>query len=210
MGKVTIRGLASRNTAQPLIFVTTHRSDPSTILAAKITAWDANVSQWEYDVDNLHTYYFFQLSYPGQLSSYRFTLKGASYEKTGEGINNTPDKHKVGYLYNGNLNTDRGYQFLVSQNLNDVTPVEANKEFTTEDFSAFETIVISSTVTNSDAIASLGEVRPFVPMLNLNPDIYEKWGYGKMVNSGINFATVLNPAHALFKELNLVEDPNSD
>ena len=210
VGKVTIRGLASRNTAQPLIFVTTHRSDPSTILAVKITAWDANVSQWEYDVDNLHTYYFFQLSYPGQLSSYRFTLKGASYEKTGEGINNTPDKHKVGYLYNGNLNTDRGYQFLVSQNLNDVTPVEANKEFTTEDFSAFETIVISSTVTNSDAIASLGEVRPFVPMLNLNPDIYEKWGYGKMVNSGINFATVLNPAHALFKELNLVEDPNSD
>ena len=210
VGKVTVRGLASRNTAQPLILVTCHRTDPTTILSAKITAWTENVGQWTYEVDNLHTYYFFQLSYPGVISSYRFTLKGVSYEKTGEGINSTPDKHKVGYLYNGQLNADLGYKFLAAQEQNDVTPIEAGKAFTTEDFEGLETIVISSTVTNDEAIASLDQVRPYVPMLNLNPALYEKWGYGKMVNSGMNFASVLNPAHALFDDLYLVEDPNSD
>lgn len=37
VGKVTVRGLASRNTAQPLILVTCHRTDPTTILSAKMS-----------------------------------------------------------------------------------------------------------------------------------------------------------------------------
>ncbi len=79
-GSITISGKASANAAQPLVFVTCDKNEPSTILAVNITPWDNSVTQWRYDVDEQHIYYFFQLAYPGQLTAYRFTLRGISYE----------------------------------------------------------------------------------------------------------------------------------
>ena len=58
-GLITFRGKASANSAQPLIFVTCFKGDP-TILAAEITPWDGNVTEWTYEVDTEHDYYFFQ------------------------------------------------------------------------------------------------------------------------------------------------------
>ena len=78
-GAITISGKASANAAQPLIFVTLDKNDPTVILSAKITPWDANVTQWTYEVDADHTYMFFQQSYPGQLGAYRITLRGISF-----------------------------------------------------------------------------------------------------------------------------------
>ena len=79
-GAITISGKASANAAQPLIFVTLDKNDPTVILSAKITPWDANVTQWTYDVDADHVYMFFQQAYPGQLTAYRFTLRGVSFD----------------------------------------------------------------------------------------------------------------------------------
>lgn len=80
VGTITISGKASANAAQPLVFVTCNKDESSTILAVNVTPWDNSVTQWSYQVDADHLYYFFQLAYPGQLTAYRFTLRGISYE----------------------------------------------------------------------------------------------------------------------------------
>lgn len=125
-------------------------------------------------------------------------------------IGENTEARTVGYLYNGSLDADLGYQTLSGDYMNKVTAIEANKTFTMEDFADYDAIAISSTVDNADAIASLKLVQPFVPMLNLNPQLYEKWGYGEAVDAGIQFATTTNPSHALFKKLELIEDPDAE
>ena len=79
-GAITISGKASANAAQPLVFVTLDKTDPTVILSAKITPWDSSVTQWTYDVDADHVYCFFQLAYPGQLGAYRFTLRCIAFD----------------------------------------------------------------------------------------------------------------------------------
>ncbi len=79
-GSITFLGKASANAVQPLIFVTCDKNDPTFILAAQITAWDNSVTQWTYEVDADHVYYFFQQSYPNKLTGYRFTFRGVAFE----------------------------------------------------------------------------------------------------------------------------------
>ena len=78
-GSITISGKASANAAQPLVFVTCDKTDPSVILSVKTTPWNNSETQWTYDVDADHVYYFFQLSYPEKLTAYRFTLRGITF-----------------------------------------------------------------------------------------------------------------------------------
>ncbi len=78
-GAITITAKASANAAQPLVFVTLDKNDPTTILSAQITPWDNSVTQWTYEVDADHTYMFFQQSYPGQLGAYRITLRSIAF-----------------------------------------------------------------------------------------------------------------------------------
>ena len=125
-------------------------------------------------------------------------------------VGENTEARNVGYLYNGNLDADLGYKTLDGDFMNNVTAIEANKTFTMEDFADYDAVVISSTVDNDEAIASLKQVQPFVPILNLNPELYPKWGYGEVVNAGIPFATVSNPSHALFKNQELFEDPDAE
>lgn len=125
-------------------------------------------------------------------------------------VGENTEARTVGYLYNGSLDADLGYKTIGDDYMNNVTPIEASKSFVVDDFADYDAIVISSTVDNEEAIASLKQVRPFVPVLNLNPELYPKWGYGEVVDAGIPFATVTNPGHTLFKDLALVEDPDAE
>ena len=45
-GAVIISGKASANATQPIVFLTCDKNDPSTIISAKITAWDAATTEW--------------------------------------------------------------------------------------------------------------------------------------------------------------------
>ncbi len=78
--KITISGKASANAAQPLVFVACQNNNPLSPESVKITPWDNDVTQWTYEVDANHVYYFFQQAYPGQLTAYRFTLRSISFE----------------------------------------------------------------------------------------------------------------------------------
>ncbi len=124
-------------------------------------------------------------------------------------IGENMEARNVGYLYNGDLSSELAYNILLEDHNNKVTAIEANKAFTLEDFSSFETLVISSTVSNEDAIASLKGIQPFHPILNLNPALYAKWGYGEAIDAGIPFATVRNNSHPLFNGIELIEDPDA-
>ena len=79
-GSITISGKASANAAQQLVFVTCDKNNPQTIVSATLTPWNNSETQWTYDVDADHVYYFFQLSFPEKLTAFRFTLRGIVFE----------------------------------------------------------------------------------------------------------------------------------
>ncbi len=126
-------------------------------------------------------------------------------------VGDNTQKYNVGYLYNGTISEELAYQQISSDDRYTVTPVEATAAFTMDQITAFDAVVISSTLSNADAIASLKDIQPFVPTLNLNPTIYSAWGYGEVSGGGM-FASVpaSKTGHALFKNIELIDDENPD
>ncbi|MCR4604041.1 MAG: chitobiase/beta-hexosaminidase C-terminal domain-containing protein [Prevotella sp.] len=122
----------------------------------------------------------------------------------------TGSKRSVGMLYNGDASADLALQILSGNSTLEVTPIEANASLTQEALSAYDAVVVSSTVTDGDAISALKDIHPFVPMLNLNPQLYQQWGLGEVTDAETPFATVLNPSHPLFKNIELIEDPDAE
>lgn len=77
-GTVTINCKPSTDGEQKLIIVTM-KEDNSAVEAA--TSQSQSTSSVSFDVKANRTYYFFQLAKRGQLTGYRFTFKGASFQK---------------------------------------------------------------------------------------------------------------------------------
>ena len=110
----------------------------------------------------------------------------------------------VGYLYGGQLDAEQAYAKLNGSERFALEPIEAKGALTMEQLTTFDAIVISSTVTDADAVSSLKTLFPYVPTLNLNPALYEAWGYGALGATHL-FAQVQATGNALFRNLNLVE-----
>lgn len=77
-GTVTINCKPSTDGEQKLIIVTM-KEDNSAVEAA--TSQSQSTSSVSFDVKANRTYYFFQLAKRGKLTGYRFTFKGASFQK---------------------------------------------------------------------------------------------------------------------------------
>jgi hypothetical protein len=119
----------------------------------------------------------------------------------------TPDqKAKVAYLFNGDLNADLAFPTVCMNDKYEVEPIEAAGAQSLETLTAYDAIVISSTVTNAEAIASLKTILPFEPVLNLNPALYEAWGYGAIGTAEDTYASILNKNHPLFRGLEIIEE----
>jgi len=125
-------------------------------------------------------------------------------------VGSADQKSKVAYLYGGSADADLAYQAVKDYDKFTVEAIEANAAFTVDQLSQYDAIVISSTVDNAEAIASLKTIQPFVPTLNLNPALYAAWGYGSVSEVEQQFALVSNPNHALFKGLELFEDSETE
>ncbi len=121
-------------------------------------------------------------------------------------IGTADQKTKVGYLYGGELDNDPAYAMLNGNDSYVLEPVAANAALALESLEQYDAVVLSSTVESAEAIASLKAIRPFVPMLNLNPAVYEAWGAGTLAESTSSFIKIGNKAHALFKNMELVEE----
>ena len=124
------------------------------------------------------------------------------------------EKSTVAYLYEGSTDNEKAYNAIAGNDKYFVEPILAINAFTLEELQSFDAIVISSTIENTEALASLKAIRPFIPTLNLNASVYQVWGVGKVVNSEQPFALVTQPNHALFRGLeesgSLIVDPDNE
>ena len=125
-------------------------------------------------------------------------------------IGDNTEKQKVAWLYGGAVEDDRALQLLPATEKFDVVPVAANAAFTMADLQDYDAMVISSTVENAEALASLKAIRPFVSTLSLNPSVYSAWGVGTVTPVATQFAIVNQPNHALFRDIELIDDPNDE
>ena len=82
-GSVIVNCKPSTDASQKLVLATVDSNNAQNITEVKIEAAIWN-SSYELKVEAGKTYYFFQLSYPGKLTTYRFTLKGLSFSAEGE------------------------------------------------------------------------------------------------------------------------------
>ena len=125
-------------------------------------------------------------------------------------VGDASEKSNVAYLYGGSLDAELTYPIIGQSDNYVVTPLEANATLSFDELTQYDAIVISSTVTNADAISSLKAIQPFVPTLNLNPQLYTAWGYATLVESPTPFIMVKNTSHALFRDLELIPNEEND
>ena len=124
-------------------------------------------------------------------------------------VGDQSQKTTIGYLYNESIDNDRAYQLLKDNERFVFEPIEAVTTLTLDDLSKYDALVISSTV-NDAALAVLKDIEPFVPVLNLNPNLYAIWGCGEAVSVETVFATVEKPEHALFRNVELIDNPDEE
>ena len=94
-------------------------------------------------------------------------------------VGDPTEKSKVAYLFNGTAENELAYKQISANEKYAVEAIECTAALTVDQLSAYDAVVLSATLTNADAIASLKDVFPFVPTLNLNPALYAAWGYGE-------------------------------
>lgn len=121
-------------------------------------------------------------------------------------VGTADQKSKVGYLYGGSLDADLAYQQLKDNEKYAIEAVEASGALAFDQLTQYDAIVISSTVENAEAIASLKTIQPFVPTLNLNASLYTAWGYGTAMAYSGQFADVKQPGNTLFQGLELIQE----
>ncbi len=124
-------------------------------------------------------------------------------------IGTADQKAKAAFLYEGDLDSNMGYTFMAAGENYDLDPIAVTGALDFEQLTAYDAIVISSTVANAEAIASLQAIQPFVPTLCLNPAVYAAWGVGTVSATEQTFANVKMATHALFRDLTLIEDPDN-
>ncbi|MBO4810717.1 MAG: chitobiase/beta-hexosaminidase C-terminal domain-containing protein [Prevotella sp.] len=125
-------------------------------------------------------------------------------------VGDNTQKASVGYLYEGDPMAELALPNLSQSERYTLETIDANSALTMEQLTAYDAVVISSTVANAEAISKLKGIQPFVPVLNLNPALYEAWGYGTVDDSGTQFAVVKNPASSLFTGLELIPDDTAE
>ena len=124
----------------------------------------------------------------------------------------------IAYLYSGALDDDYAYAYLSGDSRFALTEINVDDtEETAETLLAkqedgktnrFQAVVVSPTIGADNAfLPEIKKLVAFMPMLNLNPNLYEALGYGKAVKTETNILTVAdveNP-NAAFEGLDITE-----
>ena len=111
------------------------------------------------------------------------------------------DAKKIGYLFNASNAEDFAYAFISGDSRFDVTDIDvAATQPTAEELQAFDALVISPTIAADNAyLSTIKQVIAYVPVLNLNPNLYEALGYGKAVKTDTGILTIADAANAAFE-----------
>ena len=116
------------------------------------------------------------------------------------GDGDAPVVNKLAYVYNGQ--DDEVLAALKSNEMNDITTIDANSAtINAESLRQYDVVVISPAIAADNAIVGvLKEALPWTPVLNLNAQLYEQWGYGQAVEVS-PFAVVKDKRNALFSDV---------
>ena len=117
------------------------------------------------------------------------------------------DAQKVAYLYSGSLDEDYAYIYLSGDSRFALTEVNVDDtQETAESLREYKAVVVSPTVSaESPYLSTISSTIAFVPMLNFNPNLYEKLGLGKCVPTNTNILTVKDPDNSMFEGLDVAE-----
>ena len=128
------------------------------------------------------------------------------YIIVGEGDDPNANKTKVGYLTSGDATSEAAYQTIAADESYNVTALDA-ATVTAEQLQDYHVTVVSPELSaDNAAVEVLRQAMPFVPIVNLNADLYAAWGYGEAYESGMSMALITNIKHELFAGLVADED----
>ncbi len=117
------------------------------------------------------------------------------------------DAKKVAYLCSGNLDDDYAHAFLSGDShftITDIDLAAKTTPVTADDLKEYDAIVISPTITPNDPYLPLiKSVIAYVPVLNLNPNLYEALGYGNAVKTDTGILTIQDATSSVFEGLDI-------
>lgn len=109
---------------------------------------------------------------------------------------------KVAYIYGDDasvLDEDFFYILMDGDSRVAITPVNINDDLTAATLSAnYDAVVIAPSVTAEKA-AAIKNIIAFVPVVNLNADIYATLGLGKAVETATNVLSIADASSAIFE-----------
>lgn len=106
---------------------------------------------------------------------------------------------KVAYLYSGNAEEEMDYIMLSGDNRFNITPIDVATKPTLETLKDYQAVVVATSVTDAAVVKPL---IAFIPVVNLNPNLYEGWGYGKAVaGAAAKQMTIVDAKNAIFEGL---------
>ena len=112
---------------------------------------------------------------------------------------------KVAYLSDGT--EDIVYNYLSAQANVELTAINASSDVTAEALRTYDVVVVGATMAaEGAALQAVKESVAWVPVLNLNANLYPALGYGEATTSYSMFAKVANAKHALFKHAELISE----
>lgn len=104
---------------------------------------------------------------------------------------------KVAYLYSGSTDTDMDYMMLSGDPRFDYTTIDVATKPTLETLKDYQAVVVATSVTDAAVVKPL---IAFIPVVNLNPNLYEGWGYGKAVAGAAETQlTIVDAKNAIFE-----------
>jgi hypothetical protein len=112
----------------------------------------------------------------------------------------------VAYLYDGSLDEDYAYIYLSGAGekfaLTEINVAETTA--TADSLTKYDAVVVSPTIGADNAyLPVIRQAIAYVPMLNLNPYLYEPWGVGKAVEGDSPILGVLDREFAGFEGIEL-------
>ena len=121
----------------------------------------------------------------------------------GEGDDPNANKTQVGYLTTGDATTEAAYEALTAvENVNVTAVIPTTATF--DELNQYHALVVSPAL-EPDNTGILKEQLAFLPVLNLNPNLYTAWGYGELILQEMPIAVIGNLKHELFSDFNMDE-----
>ena len=113
------------------------------------------------------------------------------YIIVGEGDEPQSTTRTIAYLYAGDATSEAAYKLMQSDENNVITPISVETEaekVTMSALSEYDVTVLSSSIPASNALVpALEDIMPWIPVLNLNPSLYETWLCGKAETTTATF-----------------------